>query len=133
MSEQINPTQRQLVEQVDRVRSRLAPLSQTLVTATTSGTAQTVAAVRNGSAMLLKRLALSNSTGTAVDVTIHAIPAGGTAGNGNREITALSVGANAAVDVADVMGGLYGPGTTLKVFAGTASAVLVSGYYEEVA
>ena len=106
------------------------PLTPTLISATTEGAAETLAEVREGSNGLLKRLAVVNQTGSAVALTVNFIPSGGTIGAGNREIAGYSVGANAHVDLTDIVGGFYPEGTTIKAFAGSADALLVTGYIE---
>jgi hypothetical protein len=114
------------------VSLRPIPLTHLLITATTSGSAQTFATVRTGVILRVSRLAVVNVTGGAATLSLHSVPSGGTIGNGNAELLALSVAANTAVDLTDRIGGLYGAGTTLHAYSGTGSALVLHGYAEEV-
>lgn len=106
------------------------PLTRTLLSATTEGTAETIGTVRAQSIGQVGRLAVGNQTGSAVDLTVYFIPDGGTIGASNREITALSIPANSNVDMTDFIGGLYAPGTVIKAFASTTNALILMGYVE---
>lgn len=110
--------------------SHYYPLTATLLTATTEGTAQTLGTVRADTLGLLERLAVSNQTGSAATLTVYFIPSGDTIGAANRQITALSIPANTNVDLTELVGGLYEGGTVVKAFAGTTSALIVSGYFK---
>lgn len=115
------------------VASRLVPVSKTLITATTGGTAQTIWTVQDQKAFEVTRLVASNITSTAATLTLHAVPDGGSIGSGNAEIVGYSVAANTAVDITDLVQGLYPSGTTLQAWSGTTSALVVSGYGKELA
>lgn len=104
------------------------PLATTLLTATTEGAAQTLGTIPERQLGQIVRLAVSNQTGSGASLTFYAIPNGGTIGAGNREITAMTVDGNANIDLTGLVAGLYGPGTTLKAFASTGSALMVMGY-----
>lgn len=103
------------------------PLTRTLLTATTEGTAQTIGTIRAESLGELEKFAVSNQTGSAAALTFYAIPDGDAIGAANREITALSIPGNTNVDLSDFVGGLYAPSTELKAFASTGSALIVMG------
>lgn len=103
------------------------PLTTTLVTATTQGSAQLFGSVQGRGLGLLERLAVSNQSASAASITLHAIPAGDSIGAGNRELTAFVIEGNDSVDVSGLVAGLYAPGTEFKAFS-SGGAVLVSGY-----
>ncbi len=106
----------------------LYPLTRTLLTSTTEGTAQTIGTVRAESLGLLERLVVSNQTGTDADLTVYFVPDGGTIGAANREITAISISGNTSVDLTDLAGGLYEGGTQIRAFASTGSALMLMGH-----
>ena len=113
------------------VPSRPLPFDQLLITATTSGAAQTFYTVRTARMIRIKQLAVCNITGTAATLTLHAIPAGGSIGNGNIAIPTLSIAANTPVDLTALIGGMYQAGAVLKAFSGTGSALVLHGWCEE--
>lgn len=112
--------------------SRAIPLDHLLITATTSGTAQTFATVRANTMLKIRQLSVVNATGSAATLTLHSVQDGGSVATGNTEISALSVAANTAVDLTAFVGGLYKAGTTLQAYAGTGSALVLHGWAEEV-
>lgn len=112
--------------------SRGVPLDHLHITATTSGTAQTLATVRTGVMLKIKQLSVVNTTGSAATLTLHAIPDGGSIATGNAELVAYSVAANTAVDLTALVGGLYKAGTVLAAYSGTGSALVLHGWAEEV-
>jgi hypothetical protein len=114
------------------VGSRFVPIEHLLVTATTSGTAQTLYTVRDKVMLKLGRLSVANTSGSAATLTLYAVPSGGAVGTGNIELGAVSIPANSAADLTPYVGGLYKSGATLKVFAGTGSVLVVHGWGEEV-
>ncbi len=114
------------------IPARVVPIDHLLITATTSGTAQTLYTVRSGVMLKVKQLACVNVTGSAATLSLHAIPDGGTIGNSNAELLAVSVPANTAANLTDYVGGLYKAGAVLKVYAGTGSAIVIHGWAEEV-
>jgi hypothetical protein len=125
--------QQKIRTQEDRlhVPSRALPFDQLLVTATTSGAAQTFYTVRALRMLRVSRLVVANVTGTAATLTLHAIPSGGTIGNGNIAIPTMSIAANTAVDLTQIIGGLYQAGAAIKAFSGTGSALVLHGSGEE--
>jgi hypothetical protein len=125
--------QQKIRTQEDRlhVPSRPLPFDQLLVTATTSGAAQTFYTVRALRMLRISRLVVANVTGTAATLTLHAIPSGGTIGNGNIAIPTMSIAANTAVDLTQIIGGLYQAGAAIKAFSGTGSALVLHGSGEE--
>lgn len=114
------------------VASRPIPLAHLLITATTSGSAQTLATVRNGVMLRVTRLAVVNVTGSAATLSLHSIPSGGTIGNSNAELLGVSIPANTAADLTNYIGGVYAAGTTIQAYSGTGSALVLHGYAEEV-
>lgn len=114
------------------VATRPIPLSHLLITATTSGTAQTFHTVRAGVMLKVRQLSVVNVTGSAATLTLHAVPAAGSIATGNAELLAYSIPANVAVDLTAFVGGLYTAGATLQAFSGTGSALVLHGWAEEV-
>ena len=68
----------------------------------------------------------------AATLGLNAIPSGGSIGDGNAELKGYSVAANTAVDLTDMVGGLYQAGTVIKAYSGTGSALVLHGWGEEV-
>lgn len=114
------------------VAARPVPLPHLLITATTSGAAQTFYTVRSGVMLKVRQLSVVNVTGSAATLSLHAVPASGSIGNGNAELLAYSVAANTAVDLTALVGGLYTAGATLQAYSGTGSALVLHGWAEEV-
>lgn len=111
---------------------RSVPLDHLLITATTSGTAQTLATVRANTMLKIRQLSVVNTTGSAATLTLHSVPDGGSVAAGNTEISALSIAANTAVDLTALVGGLYKSGAMLQAYSGTGSALVLHGWAEEV-
>jgi hypothetical protein len=112
--------------------ARAIPLDHLLITATTSGTAQTLATVRTGVMLKILQLAVTNVTGTAATLSLNSIPNGGSIGDGNAEVKGYSVAANSAVDLTPLVGGLYKAGAVLKAYSGTGSTLVIHGWAEEI-
>lgn len=119
-------------EQSIAAPSRDIPLPHLLITATSSGAAQTFFTVRASTRLKIGRLSVVNATSSAATLTLHSVPSGGSIGTGTTEISALSIAGNTAVDLTSLVGGLYAAGTTLRVFAGTGSALVIHGWGEEI-
>ena len=111
---------------------RQIPLPHLLITATTSGTAQTFTTVRAKAVLRLKTLSVVNITGSAATFYLHSIPSGGSIGDSNAEFKAVSIPANTAADLVDFVGGLYTAGTIIKAYSGTGSALVLHGSAEEI-
>lgn len=114
------------------VPSRPVPIAHLLVAATSSGSADTLYTVRTGVMLKITRLSVANVTGSAATLSLNAIPSGGSIGDGNAEMKAYSVAANTAVDLSQLVGGLYEAGTVLKAYSGTTNALVLHGWGEEV-
>ena len=123
---------RQVPRTLAAVERRPVPIAHLSVTATTSGTAQTLFTVRDNVAFEVKRLAVANVTGSAATFSLHSVPSGGTIGIGNAELFAVNVPANSSADLTDFIQGFYAQGTTLEVYSGTNAALTVHGWGEEV-
>lgn len=80
----------------------------------------------------VKQLSAVNVTGSAATLSLHSIPASGSIGDSNAELKGVSIPANTAADLTLFIGGLYKAGTTLKVYSGTGSAIVIHGWAEEV-
>ena len=118
------------------IDSRPIPIPHLRVNATTSGAADTLLTVRDPGIsnliLVIKHLAVVNTTGSAATLSLNSIPSGGSYGFGNAELVAYSVAANTAVDITDLVGQFYQTGTVLKAFSGTSDALVVHGWAEEV-
>lgn len=114
------------------IPARDVPIDHLLITGTTSGAAQTLYTVRAGVMLKVRRLAVANLTGSAATLSLNAIPSGGAIGDGNAELKGYSVAANTAVDLTEIVGGLYQAGTVIKAYSGTGSALVLHGWGEEV-
>lgn len=114
------------------VGRRFVPLEHLLITATSSGAAQTFYTVRDKVMLKVGQLAAVNTSGTAATLTINAIPNGGSIGTGNVELWQVSIPANSAADLTPYIGGLYKAGDVLKAWAGTGSVIVLHGWGEEI-
>lgn len=119
-------------EEGQRVSSRKVPIPHLLVAGTTSGAADTLYTVRSGVIAEIKRLVVTNTSGTAATLTLHAVPSAGSIATANAELVGFSVDANKAVDLTNLIGGMYAQGTTLEAFAGTTNVLVVHGWVEEI-
>ena len=118
--------------EVGHVPTREIPLPHLLITATSSGAAQTFATVRANTHLKLMGLSVANTSGSAATLTLHSIPPAGSIGTGNAELVAYSVAANTSVDLTKLVGGMYEAGTVLKAYSGTNGALVLHGWGEEV-
>jgi hypothetical protein len=123
---------RQVPKTLAAVERRPIPIAHLSVTATTSGTAQTLFTVRPNVAFEVKRLAVANVTGSTATLSLHSVPSGGTIGVTNAELFAVDVPANSSANLTDFIQGFYEQGTTLEVYSGTSAALTVHGWGEEV-
>jgi hypothetical protein len=114
------------------VTGRVVPLEHLLITATSSGAAQTFTTVRANAILKIRQLSVVNVTGSAATLSLHSIPSGGTIGNSNAELLAVSIPANTASDLTGFVGGLYKAATVLAAYSGTGSALVLHGWAEEV-
>lgn len=114
------------------VAKRYVPIDHLLVTATSSGSAQTLYTVRNGVMLKLGGLSVANTSASAATLTINSIPSGGSIGTGNIELGAVSIPARSSADLTAYVGGMYKSGTVIKAFAGTGSVLVVHGWGEEI-
>ena len=113
------------------VPARSIPIDHLVITATSSGAAQTLYTVRAEVKARVMALAVVNTTGSAATLTLHSIPSGGSIGTSNIELAAVSIPANTAADLTKYIMGLYSPGTVLKVYSGTNGALVIHGWAEE--
>lgn len=124
---------RVLTREIDvPVVSRPVPITHVLVTATSSGSAQTVATVRANVMLKIRQLSVANITGSAATLFLNAIPASGSIGDSNAEAKGVSIAANSINDITPYIGGLYTAGMVLKVYSGTGSALVIHGWAEEI-
>jgi hypothetical protein len=113
-----------------QVSTYLAPITHTQISGTGSGSANTIYTVGQ-SAALVKRLAVANTTDTGVNLTLHAVPSGGSIATGNTELNEYAIAADTSVDLTELIGGYYQEGTTLQAFASSANALVMHGFVEE--
>lgn len=113
------------------VKSRRVPIEHTQIAGTDTGTADTIYTVRTGVSLVLQHLSAVNITGTAATLSLHAVPSGGSIGNSNYELAAVSIPANTAVNLTDFVGQYYAAGTTLEAYSGTTNALVIHGWAEE--
>ncbi|MEO0564094.1 MAG: hypothetical protein AAF125_18460, partial [Chloroflexota bacterium] len=97
-----------------QVSTYLAPITHTLISGTNSGSANTIYTVGQ-SAALVKRLAVVNTSGSSVNLTLHAVPDSGSIATGNTELNEYAIAADTSVDLTEIIGGYYQEGTTLEV------------------
>ena len=116
----------------EAVGSRVAPMPHLLITALTSGTAQTLWTVRSEVIAEVKQLAVANVTSSSATLSFHSVPGAGSIGNGNAEMIAVPIPGNTTADLTPYIGQLYEADTTLEVYAGTASALVIHGWIEEI-
>lgn len=123
--------QRVRVNTGEQARERFTPIDHLNIAATAIGAAETVFTVRTGVTAIVERFSVANVTGAAATLNLHTVPTGGTAGNANAELIGFSVAANTALDLTDLIKGLYAAGTTFEVYASAAGALVVHGYVKE--
>ncbi len=114
------------------IQIRNVPIPHLQVAATSLGTADTLYTVRSDVALLVKRLAVVNTSASPVDLSLHTVPDGGASATGNAEFAALQIAANTAVDLTEKMGGYYEQGTVFKAFASTTAVLVLHGWGEEI-
>jgi len=68
-------------------------------------------------------MTLTNTSAAAVTVTLHLVPAGGTAGDGNIILKAKSIGAGESYPVREALGHWLEPGGTIQALASAATSV----------
>lgn len=66
---------------------------------------------------------ITNTSGSAVAVSMSVVKSGGTAGNANRVLSAYSIAPGDSIDLAELSGTFLGPGDFISAIAATAAAV----------
>lgn len=92
-------------------------------------TLATIYTVPASTTMMIKELAICNTTAAAITVNVFAVPSGGTAGTGNALIYGYSVGANLPA----FFGGLntvLAAGATIQVSASAAGLTITASGVE---
>ncbi|BDG48763.1 hypothetical protein [Parageobacillus sp. KH3-4] len=84
---------------------------------------ETLYTVPTNTKTIVKQIVLSNTTGTDANVTIHFVPNGQVAGNGNKIFSALTVTAN-NTGIFDLSAVLEA-GDTIQAVQGTANAITI--------
>lgn len=75
------------------------------------------------SAVKITSATLTNTTASAVTVSVSVVKTGGTAGNANRVVSGYSLAAGDSAVLLELIGVFLGPGDLISAIAGTASAV----------
>lgn len=83
----------------------------------------TIYTVGTGKAAKLAKLVLTNTSGTAVPVSVAVVPTGGTVDGTHRVMSGYSLAANDSTIVTEVEGVWLGDGNFISVNVGTGSAV----------
>jgi hypothetical protein len=76
---------------------------------------------------LIKKLTVTNTTGSAVTVTVNLVPSGGTAQASNTVTPAIAVPAGRTYEVFEAENHVLAPGDTLQAFAGSAASLTLKG------
>lgn len=89
----------------------------------------TVYTVPGSSAAKLVKLVLTNTSGSAVTVSVSIIPAGGAVDGSHRVVSGYSLAGGDSTTVTEVEGVLLGAGDSVSINAGVAASVdvLLSG------
>ena len=106
------------------VEERHIPVPGLVITATTSGAAQTWRTSGPNGLTQITRLTVINTTGTTATLTFYAIPSGDSIGDANMELDAVSVPANTTLRLDRILAGSYAPNTVFKAFSGTNGALV---------
>ncbi len=114
------------------VETRPIPINHVQISATSSGTANSLLTVRSGVLLRLKRLTVTNITGTSATLSLHSIPSGGSIGDSNAEAKGVSIAANTMMDLTDYVMQLYEAGTEIQAYSGTTNALVIHGWAEEI-
>lgn len=114
-----------IATRVRNVAERPIPVANLNITATSSGAAQTFVTAAADEMVQVDKLTVTNKSGTAATLTLHAVPSGGTIGDTNKELDAINVPANTTLRVDGLLGGLYAPETELQVYSGTNGALVI--------
>lgn len=107
--------------------SRVIPITQTNITGTATGSAQTLLTVQENEVAEWLGFSVTNKTATAATMTLHAIPDGGSIGATNILLDAFSVPANTTLSPLALLGGAYPAGTVFQAFSGTSGSLNVRG------
>lgn len=75
----------------------------------------------------IRRLVFLNTSAGAVAYSLHLVPSGDTADDGNMIVKARSLAASESDVCAEAEGQVLHPGDTLQAFAGSATAISVTG------
>ena len=110
------------------VTGSAASLTQKLIVAAelTTTAETTVYTVPTNGAVKLAQASLCNTSGGAVNVSVSLVLSGGTAGVGNRVLSAYPLAAGDTLPLADFLGGhMLGQGDFISVLASVATAVTI--------
>lgn len=106
----------------------------TAITATSAGAAQTILDIPDEKDFQFGDFNVCNATNTAATFSMHIVPSGGSAGNGNLIYNAESVPGNDTLTPSKRYSRIAPAGSTIQVHSGTANAlniqlwgVLISG------
>ena len=115
-----------------RVDRRPAPIKMLTVTATSTGSAQTLITAPSTRSIVLKSLMISNISASDVTFNLYAVPNAGSVADATALIKGAVIRANSSVDlIPDFINRYYEPNTSIRIWCGTASVVKVMGWAEE--
>lgn len=72
---------------------------------------------------IIDKCTATNTTGGAVTLSVWLIPSGGSRGNSNKIIDAVSVPANTCKDFSELQNQILGTGDTIDILAGSATSI----------
>lgn len=117
-------------QRVRDVNHRIIPVGQINVTATAMGSAQTLFTAPESEVIQFVGFSVTNATGTAATLSLHAVPDGGSASTANKVLDAFNVPANTTLSPLSLLGSVYPSKTTFEVYSDTNGALNVRGGVE---
>lgn len=116
-----------------RVGRRPSPIKMLLVTATTTGTAQTLITAPALRSIEVKSLMVSNISAADATFNLYAVPNAGSVDDTTVLIKGAIIRANSSCNlVPEFLDLYYEPSVSLRIWCGTASVVKVKGWAEEI-
>lgn len=81
---------------------------------------------------IIDKFTATNITGGAVTLTVYLVPSGGSAGDSNKVISALSIAAGATDDIEELKNQILATGDFISVLAGAATSIVIRASGREV-
>lgn len=124
---------RQTTEQeVRQPLSRVFPFDPLTITGTGTGSADTfVSAVADGTTIKVEHLQATNTSASAVTLSLHVIPSGDSIATANKHLDSLNIGANATVRIDEMLNDMWIAGDVVQVYASTTAVVNLRGWGTE--